>query len=240
MQEGDGLVDRLAMAGQSGVTGLDRDVVGHVGKLRACDRNASVIRPWQDEARSDRRNGAAARDDADGVIGRRQRGEHGRRRGRKLLAGGAEDGAIDRKIGQQIGDLAAAIRRAQHDDAAELRGAMGRDVEARQQAAHGMSDEMDRAVALGGEGGDRRMDVLDQRLQRLACGWHSRGSRSHSRRGAAPAPAASGSRHRRRCHGAAPRRPAHRAKRRRCGERYATSRSAAGGTSSRASAAAAT
>ena len=45
-----------------------------------------------------------------------------RRAGRQLRAGRAEDAVVHRVPGEQVGDLAAAVRRREHDDAAEMGG----------------------------------------------------------------------------------------------------------------------
>ena len=69
---------------------------------------------------------------------------------------------------QAVGDLAAAIGRAEHDHAAETFRPVPRDIDARQQAAHGVADEMHAAVEALGKAFDGGMNVLRQRLERLA------------------------------------------------------------------------
>ena len=78
---------------------------------------------------------AVSRDDADGIIERRkQRIDRIAPLGAELLSGGSEEGAVGAEILQPVGDFAAAVRRAQHHNAAEAVGPMPGDVDAGQEA----------------------------------------------------------------------------------------------------------
>src|SRR6266702_3043166 len=72
-QEGNGLIDRDAIANETRVRGLHRRAVRHVGKASALQRDAAVIWARQDEHRRDRIYGPNPRDDADRIVRRRQR-----------------------------------------------------------------------------------------------------------------------------------------------------------------------
>src|SRR5664279_5310806 len=88
--------------------------------------------------------------------------------GRQLLAGRAVEPAIEGQSLQQIGDLAAAVRRTQHDNTAELRRPVPRDIDSRQQAAHRMADEVKRSRVLSGKIRDRRMNMVGEKVERLS------------------------------------------------------------------------
>ena len=86
----------------------------------------------------------------------------------ELLSGGSEEGAVGAEVLQPVGDFAAAVRCAQHHDAAQAFWPMPGNVYAGQQPAHGMADEMNGAVDAIGKALDGGMNVLRQRFQRLA------------------------------------------------------------------------
>lgn len=148
--------------------GADHDVIRHAVEPGVGDRHPSVMRTGQGH-RGDRIDRAVAGDDAGLIIDcGQQRAGRSIAAGNELLAGRAEERTIRGEVLQAVGDLATAVRRAQHHDATELRGAVSCEVRAGQQAAHRMTDEMHRAVEPFGETIDRRMNILGQRIERLA------------------------------------------------------------------------
>lgn len=74
---------------------------------------------------------------------------------------------IEEKSLQEIGDLAAAIWRSQHDDAAKLRRPMFCKVDLHQKPTHRMADEVDRSLVQVGKTSDRRMNVVGERVEGL-------------------------------------------------------------------------
>ena len=64
-------------------------MIGHVIELAALDRDAPVVRPWQQQQRRDRIEESVARDDADLVVERRQRRQGRILGGHELQAGRA-------------------------------------------------------------------------------------------------------------------------------------------------------
>jgi hypothetical protein len=79
-----------------------------------------------------------------------------------LLPSRAETAAVERKAAQAIGDFAAAIGCSQHHHAPQSLGPMFRQIDARQQAAHGMANEVDLAFGVTDEASDRRMNVFGE------------------------------------------------------------------------------
>ena len=109
-----------------------------------------------------------SRDDADRIVDRRKdRIERRIALGDELLSGRAEPGTIGLNVFQAIGNLASAIGGAEHHHPAQPLWAIFGEIGPRQQATHGMADEMDRAFDAGGEAFDGRMDVFGQLFQRL-------------------------------------------------------------------------
>jgi hypothetical protein len=146
----------------------DHDVIRHAVEFGIRNRHPAVMRlrqhcpgHWIDRAVSG--------DDADGIIDRwEHRMVHRASLRAELLSGRSEKGAVGAKILQAVGDFAAAVRRAEHDDAAQALWPIAGEIDPRQQPAHGMTDEMDRASQAAGKQFDGGMDVLRQRFQRLS------------------------------------------------------------------------
>jgi len=86
----------------------------------------------------------------------------------EALSGRSEKSAVGAEIFQPVGDLASAVRRAQHHHPAQSLRPISGEIDPRQQPAHGMADEMHGAVDAVGETGDGGMDVVRQSLHRLA------------------------------------------------------------------------
>jgi len=94
-------------------------MIGHAVELGVLDRHPAIVRFGQ-ECRADRIDRPVARDDADGIIDRGKHcGDGGIALGHELLSCRSEPGAIDADVLQAVGDFAAAVRRAEHDDAAQ-------------------------------------------------------------------------------------------------------------------------
>src|SRR6185436_8132144 len=159
-QEHNRLLDRGPIPYQPWVRGLHNDMIGHAVELGVLDRHPPLLRFGQ-ECRADRIDRPVACDDADRIIRRgKQRFDRIVPLGAELLSGGSEEGAVGPKILQPVGDFTAAVRCAQHHDAAQAFRPMPGNVDAGQQPAHGMADEMNGAVDAIGKGPDGGMNVL--------------------------------------------------------------------------------
>ncbi|MHC2275258.1 hypothetical protein ACVME8_001869 [Bradyrhizobium diazoefficiens] len=142
-------------------------MVGHAGKHRALHRHPSVIGLRQNEETGDGIDEAVSGDHTDRIVDGGEGIRCGCGRGGQLEAGWPVECAVGQQSLQEISDLAAAVRRAQHHDAGKPGGAVSCDVGARDEAAHRMCDEMQRRLNFG-ETGDRRMNVVYDGRDRLA------------------------------------------------------------------------
>jgi hypothetical protein len=167
LQKRDRLRNRVGIPHQKWMRTVNDDIIGHAVEFGVCHRHPSIMRLRQ-ERRGEGVNRTVARDDADGVVDRRQH-----RLGRRialcaeLLSGRSEEGAVGGKIFQAVGHLAAAIGRAEHYDVAQPFRPVICEIDAGEQAAHGMADKVHAAFDVTGETLDGRMDVFGERLQRL-------------------------------------------------------------------------
>ena len=113
------LFDRYSIPHQPRMRRRDHDVIRHAFEFGVRNRHPSIMRlrqhcpgHWIDRPISG--------DDANGIIDRWQHCiVHRAPLGAELLSGRSEKGAVGAKILQAIGDFAAAVRRAEHDDAAQ-------------------------------------------------------------------------------------------------------------------------
>src|SRR5579871_5536804 len=118
-QKCDRLRDCVAIEQHQGVRRLEGDVIGHAFELRAHDRNPAVIRPGKDEEGCDRIERPVAGNDADRTMGQWKLREKLALSGSDLLTRWSIECAEWCEIPEEIGDLAAIVRRSQHDDARE-------------------------------------------------------------------------------------------------------------------------
>src|SRR5450631_4402377 len=146
----------------------DHNMVHHAVEPGVLDRYPSVM--WlRQKCRRYRVDRPVSRDDADRIVDRRKDRVQCRiALGDELLSGRSKPGTIGPNVFQAIGNLASAVGCPQHHHAAEPLWSVSCEIGARQQATHGMADEMDRTFNAGGEKFDGRMNVLGQRLQRLS------------------------------------------------------------------------
>lgn len=166
-KEGQGVADGQAVAHDKGMGGVDHPEVGHARQPGAFHRNFSVVGAG-DEPGQKKIHGPVSRDDADLPVYGAELVGYPRRIGPELLTGRAVEPA-EQGIGlQAVHHLAAVVGRAEHDDAAGFGDDVPAQVAAHQNAAHGMSDEMDGAGAvlpacrqgLRKDGGGKGVNIL--------------------------------------------------------------------------------
>lgn len=150
---GDGQGQVIRLAGAMGGRDADLAIIG-----RAKDAVGQQAAPWP-----------VAGDDAQGIIDLAQRALGGGvAAGAKQAAGLVQDQRMEAQPIGEIGDLAAAVGRAEHDGAAQMVGTMAREPGAQHQATHRMADAMDDRRGKGRAGGDAGVEMVDHAGERPA------------------------------------------------------------------------
>lgn len=147
----------------------DDDEVAHLREHGALHRNHAVVRSVH-ESREHEIDAQVARDHTDVDPNRLQAIDHGLRSPADLLTGRAGDPSVERYLHEQIDEFAPLVRRGKHDEPAACRHGISLQVLTDDEAAQGMTDEMDlsRFLRFTDLYGARKMRFGD-RLDRFGC-----------------------------------------------------------------------
>ncbi|KAK0345048.1 hypothetical protein LTR94_012347 [Friedmanniomyces endolithicus] len=168
-QEMHDLIGDGAGVDHRGVGDGQGDMVAFARTMGGGDADLAVIGRAEDAAGEEPVHRPVARDDAERIVDLAQRRQRGRIAARaQQRAGLVQDQRIEAQAVEKVGNLAAAIGRAEHDDAAEMIGAMAGEPRTQHEAAHRMADAMDGRGGIGRAGDDAGVEMIDDAGQRPA------------------------------------------------------------------------